>query len=407
MKAIIEARMKEILEAIFEDNVNRLSSLIGNKKEEERRKLKSAGFAFENNNNEKTFEYPDNFGILISILPKSSLTLLHVAAACDSLESFLLIEDSLGLSIDAKSADEYLPIHYACQSGSGEIVSYILEKDPKMAVEANEVKFSQLYLAAHSGNPYIIQQLFENGADLNTQQHLKNNPIDHAINTKNTEALKALLSKGANNDATNLLYELIKIQRAKAIPLILEQPGGVFINSERVFPSKENPKETIISRCISTNATQQKTNIEILEKILPHSNSLTPEKPIPSGGPLHWICAAGSPDIASLIIKKGGFDFYEVDRDKKPGTFKIENYRGKEENIIEILKLLIKNNYDINRQYVLKNGQRHNLLSFLVLASFNKQINVIEFLLKNDADMKMRLNSGRTLIEEVENLTNN
>lgn len=58
--------------------------------------------------------------------------MIHIAAYADNLEAFLFFQ-SKGLSISLKTIHDYLPIHYACASGSVEIVSYILSNDPSQA----------------------------------------------------------------------------------------------------------------------------------------------------------------------------------------------------------------------------------------------------------------------------------
>ena len=62
------------------------------------------------------------------ILPSDYISLLHIAAYCDSLESFIFL-NNIGISIDQKSVNSYLSIHYACLSESYEIVAYILSID--------------------------------------------------------------------------------------------------------------------------------------------------------------------------------------------------------------------------------------------------------------------------------------
>lgn len=78
-------------------------------------------------------------------LPFEYLTLLHVAAFFDYLEVFVFLE-SLGLPLDIKSAALYSPLHYACLSGSLEICTYILKKDPKEAIMLPEVEILFIFL---------------------------------------------------------------------------------------------------------------------------------------------------------------------------------------------------------------------------------------------------------------------
>ena len=99
------------------------------------------------------------------ILPSDYIGLLHIAAYCDSLESFIFL-NNIGISIDQKSVNSYLSIHYACLSESYET-----------------------YLATISGNCDILRLLFEKGA----KPQNNNKSVRKSIKMKNSESLRILL----------------------------------------------------------------------------------------------------------------------------------------------------------------------------------------------------------------------
>ena len=66
------------------------------------------------------------------LLPLNNVTLLHIAALFDSLESFIILERN-GFKLDCRTADEYQPLHYACMLGALEVASYILSRNPSLA----------------------------------------------------------------------------------------------------------------------------------------------------------------------------------------------------------------------------------------------------------------------------------
>ena len=89
-------------------------------------------------------------------LPTKSLSLIHIAAYADNLEAFLFLQKK-GLLISLKTRYNYLPIHYACASGSTEIVSYILSIDSSQAKENyhTDIFFLSLFVMIYYIWPYF------------------------------------------------------------------------------------------------------------------------------------------------------------------------------------------------------------------------------------------------------------
>lgn len=91
-------------------------------------------FLFSNFRNERNNDYYPQLKLTTYhhldklILAKDNLTAMHIAAFTDSLECFVILEES-GLNINALSANNYLPFHYALVGGSLEVSSYIISKD--------------------------------------------------------------------------------------------------------------------------------------------------------------------------------------------------------------------------------------------------------------------------------------
>lgn len=131
-------------------------------------------------------------------LPNTGLTLLHIAAYYNALECFryLQLEKKLGLS--RKSAGDFLPLHYACRTGSYEVALYILTSEPSQATYqvSGGGNLQLLYCATVGGDPRILEALFNGGAKIINTGHNKNMEkklIEKAISLRDRELLRILL----------------------------------------------------------------------------------------------------------------------------------------------------------------------------------------------------------------------
>lgn len=118
---------------------------------------------------------------------------------------------------------------------------------------------------------------------------------------------------------------------------------------------------------------------------------------MPSGivgrGAVHWICSSCNPEIARIILSKGGVDVNRLDKEGHMGPFYMLDV-GEEDDNIEVLELLLQSGLKINE----KTPKTASILGEFV-SSITKPLKIIEWLLAHGADMNAKLTAGQTILE--------
>jgi ankyrin repeat protein len=81
------------------------------------------------------------------------LNCLHVAAQGNKPESLLFMVEKYGLDINSRDSVNSTPLHWACYTGSQDVVNYILALNPQIDIQDKE-GFSALHLAVISGSNF-------------------------------------------------------------------------------------------------------------------------------------------------------------------------------------------------------------------------------------------------------------
>lgn len=110
-------------------------------------------------------------------------------------------------------------------------------------------------------------------------------------------------------------------------------------------------------------------------------------------GAVHWICISHNPEIARIILSKGGINVNRLDKEGHMGPYYMLDI-GEEDENIEVLELLWQAGLDINK----KTPNTASILGEYV-SSITKPLKIIEWLLVHGADMKQKLTTGQTILE--------
>lgn len=303
------------------------------------------------------------------LLSVTGLSLMHIAAFEDSLETFMFLEQHI--PIDIKSADSYLPIHYACLNGSVECLTYILDKDPVQATTIYKTEWQCLQLATAANSPEVLQILFDYKADLKAVMNGPNDPIGRSIKQKNVECLKLLLkhcpmSLRNTQNMTLIMLALIN-NKPDAIPLLID--AGVDLS----FISADN--QTALSLACFQGQT------EIVRLICQKLDNIDLPPTIKSKAAVHWLCESKSPEIARIILEKE-IDVNRVDKDGHLGPFYLLDV-AESDVLIEILELLVNAGLKIDS---VANPTMNTLLGDYV-TGIKKQYEVIDWLLSQGANI--------------------
>jgi CDK inhibitor PHO81 len=103
--------------------------------------------------------------------------------------------------IDPTSDADHIPLNLACQHGSTEVATLLLERNARLLPDA-EGLYPQHLVARSSQTPHLLLLLKEHGADLNQKDKLYQwTPLFHAASEGRVECLRTLLLNGAQPDA--------------------------------------------------------------------------------------------------------------------------------------------------------------------------------------------------------------
>jgi ankyrin repeat protein len=257
------------------------------------------------------------------LLPTDNLTLLHIAASCDALESFLVLQNH-GLSHQTLSGYSDLPIHYACLYGSLEVLTHILERDP---AQISSQKL--LLLAASSRCPNVIEILFAYGMP----QFDEVGPIDATLVNHDLRSLKLLLphyvQSGRNSSA--LLTSAVLKGAREQLELLLE--------------AGETPTRFCQTSPLAIACFVQKP--ELLRCLVNKAFDLDPPNDVRVKCGVHWMCESGSLEIAEILMEKA-IDVTRVDEKGRAGAYYLVD-RVEEEVAVRMLEMMAKAGWDVNQ----------------------------------------------------------
>jgi ankyrin repeat and protein kinase domain-containing protein 1 len=92
-------------------------------------------------------------------------TLLHLACYYkqEELVEHLLHKAIVREGLGAFNEDGFTPLHIACQSGTFEIVSSLLQHKADVHCQTRKFLWRPIHLAAESGNDRVVELLLEHG----------------------------------------------------------------------------------------------------------------------------------------------------------------------------------------------------------------------------------------------------
>ena len=316
-------------------------------------------------------------------LPSKNLSLIHLAAFYDSLESFILLEKELGLSPNQESIDSLHPIHYACISNSLEIIVYILNIFPEEAKIRSPTPYNLYFLASISSSNSLIKLLTEFGAHYPDTLQEQFSPTQIAIAKKDIKTLKALLN--ARRNASINFQDFSPLMTAI---LYNDKPTFDFLlnNNEKIVYFTPNGNCPISLACfLNKHDNNIDSNYNIIKILLKETEGVEiEEKNSNNDGAIQWICRSNSPSIAKL------FFYYHpeinVNRINESNQTALSILRDSSLNaneVIEMISLFIENGFDLNFYNVLN---KTKTALELFISSISPDPVIINFLLDKGAN---------------------
>ncbi|MCD4725281.1 MAG: ankyrin repeat domain-containing protein [Bacteroidales bacterium] len=151
---------------------------------------------------------------------------LHEPASKGDLEAVRKIIDKGG-KVDKKDIAGQTPLMYAAESGSLEVVMYLVENGADVnAVSGKQGRGTPLIYAAATNQLEVVKYLLENDANINlTTPYQNETALMWAVAMGFTEVVKLLVEKGAdqkitNRDGENVMDVAKKLHREDMVQLL-------------------------------------------------------------------------------------------------------------------------------------------------------------------------------------------
>ncbi|OHS96402.1 ankyrin repeat protein [Tritrichomonas foetus] len=309
--------------------------------------------------------------------------LLHVAAYFDSLECFLFLYNK-GFQLETKTANDLLPIHYACYGGAIEVASFLCMNKVNVNAAPPNSHFTPIFLATCAKSVTILNLLFDSGAVIPnyTPGNVSRTPLTQAIQNSDIDCIKLILENTnmmrADMKNYSPLMKAISSYAFDAVPLLVEH--GVDV----AYQTPEGRSALFIA-CFMKQE-------NIVRYLIDHGASVTQRGQL-GQYPVHWAAATDNVNILKMILEAGA-DPNVVDDNKRPPSF---SALCSPNNSYEILKILFE--HGVNPNAIDMKTKSTILVSLLMNNPTDNQKRTIRLILDNGADLNIITPSGKTVYQ--------
>ena len=313
-------------------------------------------------------------------IPTVNISLLHIAAFYESTECYVYLHETAGFPLDIQEVSGFVPLHYAFYSNSLEIICYTFFKLTPQQINdifANDYKSNQssfLELALQTSNE-LLQILLEKGysAELIMSKSRANEIGTLTMLSGDLASVEWLLNNSSNEsiNQSSLLMNAIQYGFDNLIPFLIQnKPSSVYF-----FTIDNECPLSIACNCESVNTVQQICNV-LVDIDLPRGSK--------GKCAVHWLCQSKSPEIAQIILSKG-IDTNRLDDKGRIGPYYLVDIAS-EEDSIEIIDLLLKHGYNIDRH-----GPKTSTVLGCFLNGMIKYYKLIDFLISKHASLDEKM----------------
>ena len=351
-------------------------------------------------------------------LPRAHLSIMHVVAYENDLESLIYLNEVGQIDLNIQSANEYIPLQYGIVNNSIEVVSYILSKDINLTemVQTKRKQFNLLYLAIFSDNIEILKILLKHGFYLKNEIFYRDNIFMPAIINNNCDIITTILRELVKSNLHSIkseilcmdflekfINDIIRLNRisllktvVKYVEVSISNIAFYLINFQSIILMNSKSKALKI-----LNLLIQSTKVDDLYNYSKIKKTMQPFE----GSLIHWICKSGEPNVAKIFFAQGKIDMYDLDEHGNSGPHYLLGLPTNK--IIKILDVLFQNGFDINFQPVKKTFDKTYTKKNCLLADFvlyyDDYIAVIKYLLEHGANPNILIAQGNTIYNHVKN----
>ncbi|XP_031345955.1 ankyrin-1-like isoform X2 [Photinus pyralis] len=260
-----------------------------------------------------------------------------------------------GADLKHKVQKGFMPLSYACQEGHLDIVNTLIAHGADLNTKSDDL-YTPLHLAAGGGHLDTINVLVKNGSDVNAASRARTRPLHHAVQSGNLEVIKTLISHGSDINAGCTILSLI---------ITRYSDHTVDFNVTALHLGAKLGRSDIV---------------KVLLKAGANCDAITQHK-ITS---LHFACRGGFVEVVKALLEAkcnvNAKDFENV----------TPLHMATERNYLEVTKcLLLANGIDVN-------PKDHNNVAPLHTVCLVGHLQVVELLVKNNADIHVRITEGGT-----------
>ncbi|KAJ3555048.1 hypothetical protein NM688_g2789 [Phlebia brevispora] len=132
--------------------------------------------------------------------------------------------------VNAQDVDGRTPLHWACTSGSLDIVRYLLDQKAEVDLQDHS-GWTSLHIAVSAGHEDITRELLGAGADVRKANDKGLTPLHYAASKSHVDIGKLLVARGADINARDKanqtpLHRAATIGSTGFINLLLNPPEG-------------------------------------------------------------------------------------------------------------------------------------------------------------------------------------
>ena len=209
-----------------------------------------------------------------------------------------------GADIEAKDVEGHSPLHFACSSGSLDVVKLLVRAGAGVRVtclifEACNIDISgctALHLAARYNHADVVQVLIDAGADIEARDNSGNSPLHFACRSGSLDVVKLLVRAGAGVRVTdNGGYTCLTIAALTGHTETVRYAVG--LKEVEVDHATHNGGTALHWAAHNNHADVVQVLIDAGADIEARDNT--------GYSPLHFACRSGSLDTVKLLVRAG------------------------------------------------------------------------------------------------------